>query len=203
MGKMNFKVKNITHLNDEGKDTQKMIKRIVHDFCEDDEKWEGFSNADIKESDLYVQEYPCNFDIKLEYGEYEEKERLKVFIKDVEDEWHNVGIVPPSIVKEYEEKKKDAIRISMYGELTGGKIKKSVNYGESVEIVELTYGIEITVTFMYENDLKKQETKTDNNFMEENNNIINNTDNNKSQNTNKAIIWIIIGIIILIALINN
>ena len=57
---MEFKVAGVTFENEDGKDIQKIIKteiRKLKGAGEIGEKYEGYTNTEIKEMDLNVQEY--------------------------------------------------------------------------------------------------------------------------------------------------
>lgn len=154
---MEFKVKDITHENENKQNIQKIINREVKYLYECTligEKYEGYTNEEIKELDLNVSEYSnVEFNVELREGIIDGKLRIKVYIEKNNGEFVHVGIMPPSLVKEYNEKLSKSNQIRCIAELTGGKYKfcrwYEENYKEKCEIQtkELNYGLTVTIYF--------------------------------------------------------
>lgn len=154
---MQFKVKDITHENEKGKNIQKILNRELKYAYECGiigEKYEGYTNQEIKELDLSVAEYSnVKFNVQLREGLIDGKIRMKVYIEKINGEYVHVGIMPPSLVKEYNEKLRKSNQIRGIAELTGGKNKccrwYEENYKEKCEIQtkELNYGLTVTIYF--------------------------------------------------------
>lgn len=156
---MEFNVKGITFENEDGKDIQTIIKREIKVLREAgllDEKYEGYTNTEIKEMDLNVQEYSYNFFVKVKEDIFEGKKCVKVYIELNNGEYIHVGYIPKKMLKEYEKLKEGSIKISGDAELTGGKYKHCVfdeeDEDEKVEIVELNYGLSVNLHFKYKNE---------------------------------------------------
>lgn len=155
---MEFKVKGVTFENEEGKDIQKIIKSTIRELVEEGEigeRYEGYTNAEIKEMDLNVQEYSdIIFNVKIKEDIFEGKLCVKIYIEQYDGEYVHVGYMPKKLLKEYEQLKKTAIKISGTAELTGGKYKYCENYESDeyeevaeIETVELDYGLTVNLHF--------------------------------------------------------
>jgi hypothetical protein len=155
---MEFKVAGVTFENEDGKDIQKIIKteiRKLKEAGEIGEKYEGYTNTEIKEMDLNVQEYSdVAFYVKVKEDVFEEKPCVKIYIEQYDGNYVHVGYMPKKLLKEYEQLKKTAIKISGIAELTGGKYKyceyyENDEYDEVAEIetVELDYGLTVNLHF--------------------------------------------------------
>lgn len=185
MQKMEFKVNGITFENEDGKDIQKLIKKELKELFENgliEEKWEGYTNSEIKEMDLEVWEYSdVDFFIKIKEDVFEGKKCVKVYIENNDGNYIHIGYIPKKCLKEYEEKSKNAIKISGVGELTGGKLKKCVwieddyEEKETVETVDFNYGMTVELSFSYA-------TASENNFKLEKE-----SEKNKQTNLNEEI----------------
>ena len=79
--KINFKVKGVTFKNEDGKDIQKEIIKILKEYKKNeyfDSLYGGYTNKEIKEMDLNVSEYEgYQFPAKLVGDEYDGEECLK------------------------------------------------------------------------------------------------------------------------------
>lgn len=190
--KISFKVKGVTFRNEEGKDIQKEIKDILKEYKNNDffdSLYGGYTNNDIKEMDLDVSEYEgYSFPAKLVGNEYEGEECIKIYFKTYNDNYIHVGYVPKNNLDEISEWiTKEGIKTEGILEVTGGRYKHSEiieeDYEEKERIVteELTYGLEITLNFY--------DDKIDNNYLKKQEKI------NKDINREKAIPYIIVGII--------
>ncbi len=190
--KISFKVKGVTFRNEEGKDIQKEIKDILKEYKNNDffdSLYGGYTNNDIKEMDLDVSEYEgYSFPAKLVGNEYEGEECIKIYFKTYNDNYIHVGYVPKNNLDEISEWiTKEGIKTEGILEVTGGRYKHSEiieeDYEEKERIVteELTYGLEITLNFY--------DDKIDNNYLKKQEKI------NKDINREKAIPYIIVGIV--------
>ena len=190
--KISFKVKGVTFRNEEGKDIQKEIKDILKEYKNNDffdSLYGGYTNNDIKEMDLDVSEYEgYSFPAKLVGNEYEGEECIKIYFKTYNDNYIHVGYVPKNNLDEISEWiTKEGIKTEGILEVTGGRYKHSEiieeDYEEKERIVteELTYGLEITLNFY--------DDKIDNNYLKKQEKI------NKEKNREKAIPYIIVGIV--------
>lgn len=151
---MEFKVKGVTFENEEGKNIQNLLKKELRELekeCLIEEKYEGYTNAEIKDMDLNVQEYSgVSFNIKLKEDTFENKLCVKVYIQKNNGEYIHVGYMPKKLLKEYEEIKKNTMEIKGIAELTGGRYKHCSYYEEEydeeyedveIETIELDYGL--------------------------------------------------------------
>ena len=190
--KISFKVKGVTFRNEEGKDIQKEIKDILKEYKNNDffdSLYGGYTNNDIKEMDLDVSEYEgYSFPAKLVGNEYEGEECIKIYFKTYNDNYIHVGYVPKNNLDEISEWiTKEGIKTEGILEVTGGRYKHSEiieeDYEEKERIAteELTYGLEITLNFY--------DDKIDNNYLKKQEKI------NKDINREKAIPYIIVGIV--------
>lgn len=211
---MEFKVKGVTFENEDGKDIQKIIKKELRELQENGligEKYEGYSNSEIKEMDLNVQEYSdVSFNVKVKEDVFEEKACVKIYIEKLDGDYVHVGYMPKKLLKEYNQFKHDGDEIIGVAELTGGRYKHCIYYEEDyeekeeVETVELDYGLLVKLNIenhkMSEQQEKKQRKTgieriykeiTTNSFQEDGKkkNI------NKKKNSERAIPYIMIGII--------
>lgn len=97
-----FNVAGITFHDDE---LEKLIKILLKDGAI--EKWNGMTNADIKEYGdtvcIYANQYIGG--VKLETYEFKGKDAIRVLVKDTQDKYHEVGNVP----KEYIQRASDLL----------------------------------------------------------------------------------------------
>lgn len=153
---MEFKVKGVTFENEEGKNIQKIIKSEIRELKEDGliyEEYEGYTNAEIKDMDLNVQQYSdVTFNVKLEEDIFQEKPCVKIYIETNDREYIHVGYMPKNLLKEYAKLKKYAISIDGIARLTGGKYKHCEYYENDdyeevaqIETTELDYGLIVTL----------------------------------------------------------
>ena len=177
--KINFKVKGVTFKNEDGKDIQKEIIKILKEYKKNeyfDSLYGGYTNKEIKEMDLNVSEYEgYQFPAKLVGDEYDGEECLKIYFKTYEDEYIHVGYAPKETLKEIGEWiNKTGLKVDGKLEVTGGKYKHvelyEEDYEEKEQIVteELTYGLELTLMFYDENisQNENKQVKKDNNLNE-------------------------------------
>lgn len=175
--RIDFKVKGVTFKNEEGKDIQKEIKRILKDYKRNDyfdSLYGGYTNSEIKEMDLNVSEYEGEtFPVQLVGDEYNNEECLKIYFKTYGDEYVHVGYAPKEKLAEISEwLSKEELKVDGKLEVVGGKYKHTEIYEEDYEekerivVEELTYGLEITLNF-YDNKIdsdylkRQEETKKD------------------------------------------
>ena len=82
---ISFKVKGTTFKNEENKDIQKEIKKVLKEYKENDyfdELYGGYTNKEIKEIDLNISEYEGYlFPAKLVGDEYNKEDCLKIYFK--------------------------------------------------------------------------------------------------------------------------
>lgn len=173
-----FNVKGVTFDNEDGKDIQKEIVKILNEYKKNDyfdELYNGYTDKEIKEMDLNVSQYKGYlFPAKLVGDEYNGEECLKIYFKTYKDNYIHVGYAPKEKINEIAEwiTKKD-IKVEGKLEVTGGKYKKckietndDYEEVERIEIVELTYGLEITLNFYdnritNNNKIRRNETKAE------------------------------------------
>ena len=155
---ISFKVKGVTFQNEDNEDIQKEIKRILKEYKNNgyfDELYGGYTDKEIVEMDLNVSEYEgYSFPVKLVGDEYNGEDCLKIYFKTYDDKYVHVGYAPKEKINDISEwiSKKD-LRIDGKLNIVGGKYKYAEIYEEDYEekerVVkqELTYGIEITLSF--------------------------------------------------------
>ncbi len=169
---MNFKVAGITSENEDRKDIQTLIDRDLKKQYKEgliDEKYEGYTNSEIKEMDLNVPEFSnITYDVIVKEDTFNDEKCAKVYIKNYEGNLVHIGYIPKKQLKEYFNEKeiynsnKNKSEITGTAELTGGKYKYCELYEEDyvekerVEIKELSYGL--NVTLFYNNKEDKKET---------------------------------------------
>lgn len=157
--KIVFKVKGVTFKNEEGKDIQKGIKGILKEYKKNDffdKLYGGYTNKEIIEYDLNVSEYEnVKLPAKLVGDEYNGEECLKIYLKTYFDDYFHVGYAPKENLNEISEwLTREDLKCDGYMEIIGGKYKHSeiqeneeYEEVEKVVIEELTYGLEVTLTF--------------------------------------------------------
>lgn len=166
---ISFNVKGITLNNEEKKDIQKEIKRILKQYKDNDyfgELFGGYTNKEIKEMDLNVSEYEgYSFPAKLVGDEYAGKECLKIYLKTFDNKYVHIGYAPKENLSEITEWiNKEGIKVEGKIEITGGKYKYSELYEEDYEEKErictktLIYGAEVTLNF-YNNEIDYEKQK--------------------------------------------
>lgn len=206
---INFKVAGVTFENEEGKDVQKEIKRILNEYKKNDyfgELYGGYTNSEIKEMDLNVSEYEgYKFPAKIVGDEYNGENCFKIYFKTYNDEYVHIGYVPKSNLDELTEwLTKEDISIKGTLEVVGGKYKYCELYEEDYEekervaTKELTYGIEISMDFYGERDEDNDElSELLKESKKENRNVNTSYENAKSQvekvkqieNVTQIIVW--------------
>ena len=162
-----FNVKGVTFKNENNKDIQKEIKRVLKEYKDNDyfgELYGGYTNKEIMEMDLNVSEYEgYTFPAKLVGDEHNGEECLKIYIKTYNDEYVHIGYAPKKEIEDIATwLTKENIKVD--GELcvVGGKYKHLEIYEEDYEekervaIHELTYGIQVNLKF-YNNEINKKE----------------------------------------------
>lgn len=175
---INFKVKGVTFKNEEGNDIQKEIKSILKEYKDNEyftEFYGGYTNKEIKEMDLNVNQYEgYTFPAKLVGDEYNEEDCIKIYLKTYNGSYIHVGYAPKEDIEELTEWfTKENINIDGNIEITGGRYKYCELYKEYYEekervvVKELTYGLEVNLVFsdnqtiQEENNIPKmQEQKT-------------------------------------------
>ena len=157
-----FRVAGITFKNEEGKDIQKEIKRVLNEYKKNkyfNELYGGYTNSEIKELDLNISEFDgCDFIARLEGDEYEGADCFKIYLKTYNDSYLHIGHAPKEYVNEITEwVTKENIKIKGNANIVGGKYKYCEQYEEDYEekekvsIKELAYGAEITLFFYDDN----------------------------------------------------
>lgn len=201
-----FKVKGVTFENENNKDIQKEIKRILKEYKSNDyfdKLYGGYTNKEIIEMDLNVSEYEgYSFPAKLVGDEYNGEDCLKVYFKTYNDEYVHVGYAPKEKLEEITEwiTKKD-IKIEGNLSIIGGKYKYLEIYEEDYEEKErvakeeLTYGIEVTLNF-YNNEVDPKIQK----YQEEHEKTIRKIERGKTIEKIVSAIFIIGGILIFSAM---
>lgn len=156
----NYKLSGVTFQNEEGKDIQEEIKKILREYVsngliEKDDMFCGYTNSDIKDMDIIVSQYEdIPFGCKLKKDTFEDKPCVKVYIKRADDTYTHIGYIPKKnkqiqevidILNTY-----DSITLILY--ITGGKMKRcrvetDDEYNEKfyVETIDLTYGFELFI----------------------------------------------------------
>lgn len=166
---INFKVAGVTFHNEEGKDIQKEIKKILSEYKRNDyfgELYGGYSNSEIKEMDLNVSQYEgYKFPAKLVGDEYNGEECFKIYFKTYNDKYIHVGYAPKDKMDELVNwLTKENINVQGTLEVIGGKYKYCELYEEDYEekervsTTELTYGIEILLNFYGDKSIQEKQT---------------------------------------------
>lgn len=164
---ISFNVKGVTFKNENNKDIQKEIKRVLKEYKDNDyfgELYGGYTNKEIMEMNLNVSEYEgYTFPAKLVGDEYNGEECLKIYMKTYNDEYVHIGYAPKKEIEDIATwLTKENIKVD--GELcvVGGKYKHLEIYEEDYEekervaIRELTYGIQVNLNF-YSDEINKEE----------------------------------------------
>lgn len=164
---MEFNVKGVTFENEDGKNIQKLIKKELRELKENgliNEKYEGYTNSEIKEMDLNVQKYSAvTFNVKVKEDIFEEKPCIKIYIEKLDGDYIHIGYLPKKLLKEYNQFKQHNEEITGVAELTGGKYKHCRYYEEDyeekveVETVELDYGLLVKLNIGNDNKTYKEE----------------------------------------------
>lgn len=151
---MEFKVKGVTFENEDGKNIQSIIKKEIKELKDNDligEKYEGYTNAEIKEMDLNVQEYSdVIFDVKLVEDTFEGKLCVKVYIETEQGSYVHVGYMPKNLLNQYKQYKTDNDKLIGIATLTGGRYKYC-NYDDEdyeegkIETKQLDYGLLVEI----------------------------------------------------------
>lgn len=151
---IDFNVKGITFKNEEGKDIQDEIRKTLLEYERygSFEKYGGYTNEEIKEFVNEVAEFEdAEIEIALKEDVYEEKPCIKVYLKKYNNSYYHIGYMPKDLVKKYLKLKKDFKEYKISANLVGGKIKQLeydvVTDKEKVEIVDLDYGVEVSLIF--------------------------------------------------------
>ena len=121
-----FNVAGVTFENEEGKDIQTEIKKTLQEYkkCgEIDEKEDlfgGYSNKDIREDDLSVDEYEgINFKGKIVQSTYENEDCYKIYLIDVNGKDIHIGYMPRKKIAEANEWfSKDGLELKSKLEIT-------------------------------------------------------------------------------------
>lgn len=158
-----YKLAGVTYKNEDGKDIQKEIKKILREYVSDeiitkDEMYGGYSNSEIKDMDISVSQYEdISFDAKLKEDIFEDSPCVKVYIKRSDyTTFTHIGYIPKKykqiqevldIIHNYEN-----IKLTLY--VVGGKIKESKvetddEYKERfyVDTIELDYGFRLYIEY--------------------------------------------------------
>lgn len=166
---MNFNVAGVTFKNEEGKDIQKEIKRIMNEYKKNgyfsEGLFNGYTNKEIKENDLNVSEFEgYNFPAKFVGDEYEGQPCFKVYIKTSNDDYVHIGYIPKESLSEATEWFTRNLKIIGTLKIVGGKYKhceiveEDYEEKEIIEIEELSYGAEVTLNFCDNQKEEKKET---------------------------------------------
>lgn len=155
-----FRVAGVTKTNENQKQIQSIIKKITKGYKEEDyiESFEGYSNREIIEYMYEGTEFEGQYIrdvIKLvpEPDNPYDEDAIKVYLKDVKEEYHHIGYVGKKINRMVN----SVLSLSEYkieyfeAEFTGGKCK-SVEYDyekdqDRVEVKELSRGLHINVFY--------------------------------------------------------
>ena len=155
---MNFNVAGVTFKNEEGKDIQKEIKRIMNEYKKNDYfsegLYNGYTNKEIKEYDLNVSEFEgYDFPAKFVGDEYEGQHCFKVYLKTYNEDYIHIGYIPKEHLDEAIEWFTKGLNIIGTLKIVGGKYKhceiveEDYEEKEFVEIKELSYGAEVSLSF--------------------------------------------------------
>lgn len=165
---LNFNVKGATSENEEGKDIQKEIRKIFLEYERNGcfEKYGGYTNEEIKEFMNEVTEFEdAEVEIKLKEDMYENKPCIKIYLKKYDDSYCHIGFMPKGLVKRYLRLKQHFKEIIIEANMVGGKIKQLeydyVTEKDKVEVIDLTYGFEVFLTFynderLYNGEIEKK-----------------------------------------------
>lgn len=156
-----FKVAGVTYENDEGKDIQAEIKRIVNGYkrageIDEEDLYGGFTNREIKEDELDVDELQdIPFEGKIEESTYENELCYKIYLKNVNGAYIHIGYVPQRKIAEVKEYMSQGLEMKCGFEIIGGK-NKSVEDGKVVTD-EIAYGTEVRMSFFNDEVWELQE----------------------------------------------
>lgn len=154
-----FRVKGVTFENEEDKDIQKGIKKILNEYKKNDffgELYGGYTNKEIIEYDLNVSEYEnVKLPAKLVGDEYNGEDCLKIYLKTYYDDYFHVGYAPKEDLDEISEwLTREDLKCEGNIEVIGGKYKhceviENDEYEEVEKVVieELNYGLEVYLSF--------------------------------------------------------
>lgn len=156
--RMVFKVAGVTFKNEDGKDIQKEIIKVLNEYKNNnyfDELYGGYTNPEIKEMDLNVCQYEgYKFPAKIVGDEYNGENCFKIYFKTYNDDYIHIGYAPKKNLEELTEwLTKENINVKGTLSIVGGKYKYCELYEEDYEekekvvTKELTYGIEIQLDF--------------------------------------------------------
>lgn len=170
LNSIEFRVVGVTFENEEGKDVQKEIRKILNEYKRNDyfdELYGGYTNSEIKEMDLNISEYEgYDFPAKLVGDQYNGEECIKIYFKTYNNEYIHVGYTPKESLNEVIEwLTKEDITVKGTLEVVGGKYKYCEIYEEDYEekerigTKELTYGLEVTLNFYNNKENNGNNTK--------------------------------------------
>lgn len=162
---IDFRVAGVTFKNEDNKEIQEEFKRIVTEYkkageIDETELYGGYSNKEIKEDDLNVNELQdINFRGKLVEDTYQGELSYKVYIKDAKDNYIHIGYVPRRKVQEIKEYISNTnLAMKTKFEIVGGKYKRTDD-DERVVTDEITYGTEVTMYFYNDEESPKKEAE--------------------------------------------
>ena len=158
-----YKIAGVTFNNEDGKDIQKELKKILKEYVENEiidkeDMFLGYTSSDIKDMELEVSQYEdISFEAKLEEAIFENKPCVKVYMQRADRKTYtHIGYIPKrynqiqeviDILHNYEN-----IQLTLY--VVGGKIKKcEVEYDDEynekffVETITLDYGLRLFIEY--------------------------------------------------------
>lgn len=189
---LNFNVAGVTFNNDDGKNRQQILKKILNGYKNEGyfESFNGYSNKDIKEFGLPVYEYDGFFLESLKFTETTYKNQLayEVYLLDVNNKYHLVGFVPQNTVEELKFYLDNYNVIGIAASFIGGRYKDidydDVNLDKEIVVIkdDLDIGVNIHIklelpkTIYICNKCKKEITEDEEKY---NNGICNTCKNNQ------------------------
>lgn len=158
-----YKIAGVTYENEEGKNIQTLIKKIINEYVKaeeitKDDMYLGYSNSEIKEFDLEVSQYEdIVFNAKIEEAVFDNKPCVKVYMQRADKETYtHVGYIPNKYnqIEEVLDIMKNNQIIKVYLNVVGGKIKtceieEDDEYNEHyyIETSTLDYGLRLFIEY--------------------------------------------------------
>lgn len=158
-----YKIAGVTFENENGKDIQKEIKKILREYISEglidkEDMYGGYTNSEIKEMDIEVSQFEdISFNAILKEATFENQPCVKVYMERADkNTYTHVGYIP----KRYNQIQEvigilhnnSDINLELY--VVGGKIKQCEteiddDYEEkiTIETIELDYGLRLYVEY--------------------------------------------------------
>lgn len=204
---MIFKVAGVTFDNEQGKNIQKEIKRVLDGYKrsgeidETEDLYRGYTNKEIKEDDLEVEEYEgINFHVNLVKDTFDNEPCFKIYLVDCDGNNVHIGYMPKKRIAECLKWLDEGLEMKANLNIIGGKFKhvdqvenSNGDYVDKVVTDEDTYGAEITLSFFKNRPAPQIQQPSEEQPK----------DNKKKIIKGILIYFLIVGIVILIGLLNT